>query len=79
MKVIGGPNGTEKSQTTLKCLRTLESLQPDPPFYPAEAGEPEQTSPQFESLKPYPGTTPYFGKWLAYFAGDKKSKNGQIK
>jgi len=48
-------------------------------IYPAEAGEPEQTSPQFAPLKPYPGTTPYFGKWLAYFAGDKKSKNGKTK
>jgi anaerobic selenocysteine-containing dehydrogenase len=43
-------------------------------IYPAEAGEPEQTSPQFEALKPYPGTKPYFGKWLAYFAGGKKKK-----
>ncbi|MBJ7458862.1 MAG: hypothetical protein JHD02_06740 [Thermoleophilaceae bacterium] len=42
MKVIGGPNGTEKAQTTLKCLRALESLKPDPPFYPAEAGARER-------------------------------------
>ena len=26
MKIIGGPNGTEKAQTTLKCLRALESI-----------------------------------------------------
>lgn len=42
MKIIGGPNGTEKAQTTIKCLRALESLQPDPPFYPAEAGARER-------------------------------------
>jgi glutathione S-transferase len=42
MKIIGGPNGTEKAQTTLKCLRALESLQPEPPFYPAEAGARER-------------------------------------
>jgi glutathione S-transferase len=42
MKVIGGPNGTEKAQTTVKCLRALESLKPDPPFYPADAGARER-------------------------------------
>lgn len=42
MKIIGGPNGTEKAQTTIKCLRALESLQPDPPFYPAESGARER-------------------------------------
>jgi glutathione S-transferase len=42
MKVIGGPNGTEKAQTTVKCLRALESLQPEPAFYPAEAGARER-------------------------------------
>ncbi|HEU0187793.1 MAG TPA: molybdopterin oxidoreductase family protein [Gallionellaceae bacterium] len=41
-------------------------------IYPAEAGEPEQTSPQFEPMKPYPGTKPHLGSWLAYFAGGKK-------
>lgn len=42
MKIIGGPNGTEKAQTTIKCLRALESLVPDPPFYPAEGGARER-------------------------------------
>ncbi len=42
MKIIGGPNGTEKAQTTIKCLRALESLQPDPPFYPAGSGARER-------------------------------------
>ncbi|MGK2877896.1 MAG: glutathione S-transferase family protein [Solirubrobacterales bacterium] len=42
MKIIGGPNGNEKAQTTLKCLRALESLQPEPAFYPAEAGARER-------------------------------------
>jgi hypothetical protein len=41
-------------------------------IYPAGADEPEQTSPQFEPMKPYPGTKPFFGDWLAYFAGGKK-------
>lgn len=42
MKIIGGPNGKEKAQTTVKCLRALESLQPEPAFYPAEAGARER-------------------------------------
>ena len=42
-------------------------------IYPADPGEPEQTSPQFEPMKPYPGTKPFLGSWLAYFAG--KGKN----
>ena len=41
-------------------------------IYPAAPGEPEQTSPQFEPMKPYPGTKPFLGDWLAYFAGGKK-------
>lgn len=39
MKIYGGPNGVEKAQTTVKCLRAIESLVPDPPFYPAAAAE----------------------------------------
>jgi glutathione S-transferase len=42
MKIIGGPNGTEKAQTTLKCLRALESLAPEPAFYPSEPGARER-------------------------------------
>ncbi|MBJ7355156.1 MAG: hypothetical protein JHC98_10040 [Thermoleophilaceae bacterium] len=42
MKIIGGPNGKEKAQTTVKCLRALESLQPEPAFYPAEANARER-------------------------------------
>lgn len=37
MRISGGPNGTEKVQTTLKCLRALESLVPEPTLYPADA------------------------------------------
>jgi len=39
-------------------------------IYPAEAGEPEQTSPQFEAMKAVPGMgkSP---KWFAYFGGKK--------
>jgi glutathione S-transferase len=42
MKVYGGPNGTEKVQTTAKCLRTIESLVPEPPLYPAHAAARER-------------------------------------
>lgn len=42
MKVYGGPNGTEKVQTTLKCLRALESIEPEPPFYPSESAARER-------------------------------------
>jgi anaerobic selenocysteine-containing dehydrogenase len=42
-------------------------------IYPAEAGEPEQTSPQFEPMKAVPGMgkSP---KWFAYFGGKKGGK-----
>lgn len=42
MKIYGGPSGTEKVQTTTKCLRAIESLVPDPPLYPAAADELER-------------------------------------
>ena len=42
MKIYGGPNGTEKVQTTAKCLRAIESLVPEPPLYPANASERER-------------------------------------
>jgi glutathione S-transferase len=42
MKIVGGPNGTEKVQTSIKILRALESIQPEPPLYPARAGERER-------------------------------------
>lgn len=42
MKIIGGPNGTEKVQTTVKCLRAIESLVLDPPLYPALAADRER-------------------------------------
>lgn len=37
-----GPGRPRKVQTTLKCLRAIESLMPDPPLYPAEASERER-------------------------------------
>jgi len=40
-------------------------------IYKAEEGEPEQTSPQFEPMKKYPGMKEH-PKWLAYFGGGKK-------
>jgi glutathione S-transferase len=42
MKIIGGPNGTEKAQTTVKCLRALESIAPEPALYPSEPGARER-------------------------------------
>ena len=42
MKIYGGPNGTEKVQTSLKCLRAIESLVPDPPLYPSQAAARER-------------------------------------
>lgn len=39
MKIYGEPGGTQKVQTTLKCLRALESLAPEPAFYPAGGEE----------------------------------------
>ena len=40
-------------------------------IYPAEAGEPEETSPQFETAKPLPGQMTWLhpGRWLKYMAG----------
>jgi anaerobic selenocysteine-containing dehydrogenase len=40
-------------------------------IYPAEAGEPEVSSPQFEPLQQVPGQ-PKRPSWLAWFAGGKK-------
>jgi anaerobic selenocysteine-containing dehydrogenase len=40
-------------------------------IYKAEEGEPEQTSPQFEPMKKYPGMKEH-PSWLAYFGGGKK-------
>jgi hypothetical protein len=40
-------------------------------IYPAAAGEPEVSSPQFEPLKQVPGQ-PKRPSWLAWFAGGKK-------
>lgn len=42
LKITGGPNGTEKVQTTAKIFRALESLQPEPPLYPSAAAERER-------------------------------------
>jgi anaerobic selenocysteine-containing dehydrogenase len=42
--------------------------------YKAAAGEPEQTSPQFEEMKPLPGMTSKRRKWQAYFAGMFENK-----
>jgi len=40
-------------------------------IYKAEEGEPEQTSPQFEPMKKYPGMKEH-PSLLAYFGGGKK-------
>ena len=40
-------------------------------IYKAEEGEPQQTSPQFEPMKKYPGMKEH-PSWLAYFGGGKK-------
>lgn len=42
MKIYGGPGGTEKAQTTVKCLRALESVAPEPALYPSSAAERER-------------------------------------
>jgi anaerobic selenocysteine-containing dehydrogenase len=42
-------------------------------IYKAEDGEPEQTSPQFAPMKPYPGMKQR-PSWLAYFGGRKGGK-----
>jgi anaerobic selenocysteine-containing dehydrogenase len=39
--------------------------------YRADAAEGAETWPQYAPLKPYPGMTPYLGKWLRYMAGEK--------
>ena len=41
-------------------------------IYPVEAGEPEQTFPQFETMQPVPGMAQQQPSWLAWFAGKKK-------
>ncbi|MFZ5508793.1 MAG: molybdopterin oxidoreductase family protein [Pseudomonadota bacterium] len=41
-------------------------------IYKAEADEPQEVSPQFEPMKPLPGTQPRRRGWLAYFAGGRK-------
>ncbi|MEW6312484.1 MAG: molybdopterin oxidoreductase family protein [Pseudomonadota bacterium] len=38
-------------------------------IYPAAPGEPETTLPQFDAMRPLPGTEPAHKGWLAYFAG----------
>ncbi|VAW74224.1 Anaerobic dimethyl sulfoxide reductase chain A, molybdopterin-binding domain, partial [hydrothermal vent metagenome] len=44
-------------------------------IYPAEAGEPPVTSPQFNPVQPVPGQAmdKKRGRWLTFFAGGKKS------
>lgn len=41
-------------------------------IYPAAAGEPEETSPQFATMQPVPGMEPRKMGWQAWFAGKKK-------
>ena len=43
-------------------------------IYPAEAGEPQQTSPQFAPLQAVPGMEKGQKSWLAYFAGKGEAK-----
>jgi hypothetical protein len=45
-------------------------------IYKAEEGEPEQTSPQFEPMKKYPGMNER-PNWLSYLGGSPK-KGGAI-
>ena len=44
-------------------------------IYPAEPGEPQVTSPQFNAVQPVPGQAmeKKRGRWLTYFAGGKKT------
>ncbi len=46
-------------------------------IYPAAAGEPEESFPQFETMQPVDGMTKERPSWLAYFAG--KTKKGASK
>ncbi len=43
-------------------------------IYPAEAGEPEHSFPQFEPMEPVPGMKPAKQGWQAWFAGKGKNK-----
>jgi anaerobic selenocysteine-containing dehydrogenase len=43
-------------------------------IYRAAAGEPQETSPQFETVAPAPGTNALRRAWLAYVAGKRKSR-----
>jgi anaerobic selenocysteine-containing dehydrogenase len=43
-------------------------------IYKAQDGEPEQTSPQFQTVPSAPGVQPVLPRWLAYFAGRGASK-----
>jgi len=40
-------------------------------IYPAEAGEPEQSFPQFDAMEPVPGMEQRKTGWQAWFAGKK--------
>jgi glutathione S-transferase len=43
VKITGGPNGSEKIQTSIKIIRAFESINPEAPhFYPADAGQRER-------------------------------------
>jgi hypothetical protein len=44
-------------------------------IYPAEAGEPAVSSPQFDTLRSVPGQAQEKkrGRWLTYFAGKRKA------
>ncbi|MFT4049420.1 MAG: glutathione S-transferase [Solirubrobacterales bacterium] len=42
MKIYGEAGGTQKVQTTVKCLRALESLVPEPALYPSDAAARER-------------------------------------
>ena len=43
-------------------------------IYPAEAGEAEQSSPQFAAMEPVPGMEPRKTGWQAWFAGKKGAR-----
>lgn len=42
VKIKGGPEGDEKIQTSRKVMRAFESINPEPPLFPADAAQRER-------------------------------------
>src|SRR3954453_17978526 len=42
MKITDGPEGKEKVQGSRKIMRTLESIQPEPPLFPSDPNQRER-------------------------------------